>query len=145
MLNGFADFSVLVRNIIVANATPELRYCFSVVNSEDASSNQSGSLFRQNEDFVLFETEIDRVSRAGPGVESPRRAWAEITIGIFTKDVSDPIGKLRLLEEIGGWFADKTVGGVRFRQFQPLGESTLMGFRTHDAVINCAFELKPTR
>lgn len=142
MLESFADFEREVRGIIFSNATPEHRFCFGLEATEDASANNVGPLFNQNEDFLMFELFVDEVRRAGPGITSPRRAWATLTIGLMTKSTEDAIGYLDKLEQVAAWFADQTIGGIRFRQFVPRGSSAVMGFNSYDCTINCDFELK---
>lgn len=143
MLSTFADFQALIRDVVFSNAPAEMRFCFGLVNTEDASQNQAGDLFTQNGEFFIFEAETDRVGRAGPGHLSPRRVWATLSVTLASKETHDELELLRRLERVAGWFGDGTIGGVRFRQFVPLGSSSLMGFLAHDGVIGCDFEMTP--
>lgn len=142
MLATFAQFETSVREIVFNNAPPEMLFTFGISTPEDASGNQAGDLFKQDENFLLVETEILRVRRAGPSYFAPRRAWASISLGLLSKSTHNDIALLDQLENVASWFSDKTVGGVRYRQFEPLGNSPLMGFRAHDGIIHCDFELQ---
>ena len=145
MIETFADFEALVRDTVFANATADMLFCFELTNDDDASENAAGPLLKQDQDFFLFETDITGTRRTAISTIANRRAEGELLISLFTKDKGDPIGRKRRLEEVGAWFADMTVGGVRFRTLQPTGSGPLMGFRTYDAVIPCDFELKRMR
>ena len=142
MLESFADFERRVRGIIFQNAAADHLFCFGLEATEDASANNAGPLFSQNADFLMFELDVERVKRAGPGMECPRRAWATLTIGLMTKSTNDDIGYLDKLEQVAAWFADQTIGEIRFRQFVPRGSSAVMGFNSYDCTIDCDFELK---
>lgn len=142
MIESFADFERRVRGMIFSNAPADMKFCFSLEATEDASANAAGPLFEQNDDFLMFEIDVDRVRRAGPGVHSPRRAWGTLTIGLITKTTEDSIGYLEKLEQVAAWFADQTIEGIRFRQFVPRGSSALMGFNSYDCTISCDFELQ---
>ena len=145
MLNSFTDFEKSVRDTIFENASPDLRFCFSLSSPVDASANQAGDLFRQNGDFLLVETNIQSVRRAGVSWDAPRRIYADLTLSWVTKDVANDLEKLDALEEISRWFSEQTINGVRYRQLIPLGGFPLMGFMSYDGTLNCDFELRTAK
>lgn len=144
MIETFTEFEKLVRDQVFENVDPSDLFAFSLAHPDDASANGAGDLFAQNQDFLLFESSIETVRRAGPGTASPRRAWGTLLIGVVTKKTHNRIAALSRLEEVAGWFGSKTIGGVRFRELLPVEPSPLMGFTSHDGVIHFDFELKAT-
>lgn len=145
MLSSFADFDRSVRDIVFENAPPDLKFCFSLASPNDVSANQAGDLFSQNEDFLLVETQIQGVRRAGVSWDAPRRIYADLTLSWVTKDVANDLEKLDALEEISRWFSEQTINGVRYRQLIPLGGFPLMGFMSYDGTLNCDFELRTAK
>lgn len=145
MLSSFADFDRSVRDIVFENAPPDLKFCFSLATPIDVSANQAGDLFNQNEDFLLVETQIQGVRRAGVSWDAPRRIYADLTLSWVTKDVANDLEKLDALEEISRWFSEQTINGVRYRQLIPLGGFPLMGFMSYDGTLNCDFELRTAK
>lgn len=142
MLESLADFEVAVRDRVFDMAGTGYRFSFEATDAIDASDNDAGALFDQNEDFWLFEADIDDTGRAGPGASSPRRAWGSLSLTLFTKAPVNKVPALRELETVAGWFRDQTVGGIRFRSFLPVQPARIQGFTAYSGVITCAFELK---
>jgi hypothetical protein len=145
VIETFAEFQAVIRDTVFSNAPADMRFCFDLINCDDASANAAGPLLKQGEDFFVFQHDIDRVRRTGVSAMADRRVDAELQITLYTKDKSDPLGCARRLEEVGAWFADNTISRVRFRTYQPTGSGPFMGFLAHDAFIPCDFELKRMR
>lgn len=142
MFATFADFDKAIREIVFDNAPDDMRFSFDTDLVEDVGTLDSGQLFQQNEDFWIFHYEVRRVSRAGPGHFSPRRAWVSLSISLATKKVGNSLQMLQALERVTPWFEGQTVSGIRFREFSPLPSYPLRGFEILEGEINCEFELK---
>lgn len=143
---GLADVTTgleLIQDIVFENIDPTLRFTFEPMSARDVSGQYVGSLFEQNEAFVMFEAEIDDTRRAGPSQASPGRAYGGLTICLYTKNIDNAIADSRLVEVFSGWFAEKTVKGIRFRTFVPLKPSKLMGFTVYSGMLNFDFETQP--
>lgn len=145
MIQSFVEFEKSFRSYVFSRVSVNDLFAFSVANPTDASDNQAGELFLQDQDFLLFETEIYSTRRAGPSTSAPRRARGTLTIGVVTKGLDNEIASLGRLEEVAEWFGDSTVGEVRYREFFPTGPSPLRGFTSYDGAIDFDFDLAPMR
>lgn len=145
MLSSLTDLEARVRDYILTKVTPEMLYAFDFVEGQDLSENDAGVLLEQNQDFWLFELNIVRTGRAGPSRVSPRRAWGELDIAIFTKAPRDKVKFNTLLEGVANWFQDETVDGIRFRTFLPTSTVPMHGFTSYNGVINFEFEIALSR
>lgn len=143
MLDTMTQALAEIREIVFDNAPPTARFAFSFVEDEDVGSMQAGPLFDQNEDFLLFETEVSEVRRAGVSSASPTRCWGELAITLHSKNGLKEIRHRGDLESVATWFAEKTIRGIRFRTFTPLSTSRVNGFVAYGGVLNFDFETKP--
>lgn len=135
------DGEIAIRDTVFEMAPADLRFCFGLVDDTDAGSGAAGPLFKQNKEFCLFEAQIDDVGRAGPSVASPTRCFGSLAISVLSKDSAKEITNRRFLEQVSGWFTEKTIRGIRFRTFQPVSPTRLMGFTSYTGVINFDFEI----
>lgn len=142
-MNDIFEIHHVVRDQVLSNLWVGGRVCFSLFQPDDAGPLQAGNLFNQNLDFIMVEVMIDDVRRAGPGVLSPRRVWGGLELGHYTKDRLDPLLATRTLEQVGDWFREETIGGVRFRDFLPTGEVRDRGFQVQTATLPFQFETQP--
>lgn len=144
MLDSLTDLEVRVRDYVLGRSGAR-RVTFDVIEGIDCSSNVSGDLFKQDEDFLLFELNVDDVRRAGPGWVSPRRVHGALDISLFTKQPMDKLKYGRELEQVADWFQDQTISGIRFRSFVPTPAVPINGFTAYNGVINIDFEIHLTR
>lgn len=135
----------LFRDYVFTKCSNDMRYAFDFTEGLDVSSNAAGCLLEQDNDFWLFEWNIDNVGRAGPSRASPRRYWGALDVSVFTKAPRDKVKFTGLVEGVANWFQDETVSGIRFRTFLPNPAAPLKGFTTYSGVINFDFETPPTR
>lgn len=133
----------VAREIAFDHLWPGTGICFSLYQAEDAGPGSRGELFHQNADFLMLEVVIDDVRKSGPGVHSPNRVWGGIQLAYHTKDRLDAITPRFRLEEAGNWFSQKTLNGVRFREFVPTGDGRDRGFQWYSATIAFEFETQP--
>lgn len=143
MLQYISDSEAIIRELVLDQADPVLRYAFDFSEDTDVGLSNAGPLFKQDADFVLFESEVDNTFRAGPSQVSPTRCQGILAITLFTKDGAKALTHARQLEDISYWFANKTIRLVRFRPFTPLSTTRVMGFTAYSGVINFDFELQP--
>lgn len=143
MMNSYVEALADIRDVVFANAPANMRFAFDFVYAEDVSDHQAGSLFDQDEDFYLFEAEVDTVRRAGPSRVSPTRYWGSLSISVNTKVFGREIPYLQALETISSWFAEKTIGDIRFRTFTPMSTSRVRGFDSYSGVLSFDFETAP--
>lgn len=138
-----ADALSAIRKIAIDNAAPTLRYAFDFTEDTDVGDTAAGPLFKQDQDFLLLETEVEQSERAGPSVASPLRYYGSLYVSAMTKTSGKDLTHLRNLEDFSAWYADKTIRGIRFRTFTPTGNPRLMGFTAYTGVINFDFEIQP--
>ncbi len=141
MKSSITDALIACREVVFDSAQPGTRFAFCTSDDEDAGDSQAGPLFKQDEDFVIFEFDVDSARRAGPGALSPTRHWGTAAISIQTKTQGREIFYMRQLEQYANWFAEKTIRSIRFRTFTPLPRSRLIGFTSYQGVINFDFEV----
>lgn len=144
MLSSLTDLDVRVRNFVFERAVG-MRFAFEMTEALDLGELKVGDLFEQNEDFWLFELNIDDVRRAGPGWVSPRRVEGSLDIALLTKAPRDKVKFSRQLEEVADWFQDDTITGIRFRSFIPTPAVPIRGFTAYNGVINLQFEINLAR
>lgn len=137
------DIHRVVRERLFANLPAGMGLCFSLYQTTDAGPDQKGELFQQDDPFLMVETRIDEVRKAGPGVHSPNRVFGALEITLQSKDRLDMIGAHHLLEQAGNWFAQETIEGVRFREFIPTGDGRDRGFQTYAGTVVFEYETQP--
>jgi len=143
MLIDTTESLARIRTIVFDNAAPDLLFSFEWLSARDYSGQYAdGSLFDQNNPFMIFDASVDEVKRAGPSLASPTRAWGTLGITLHTKNTDDDLSNLRQLEVFSAWFAEKTVRDIRFRTFTPLGTSRAKGFLTFSGVLSFDFEIQ---
>lgn len=138
-----ADALSTIRKIAIDNAAPTLRYAFDFTEDTDVGDTAAGPLFKQDQDFLLLETEVEQSERAGPSVASPLRYYGSLYVSVLSKSSGKDLTHLRNLEDFSAWYADKTIRGIRFRTFTPTGNPRLLGFTAYTGVINFDFEIQP--
>lgn len=138
---SLVEAEVRIRKYVASQAATGMLYGFDFEEGFDFSLQDVGSLLEQENDFWLFECHVMRTGRAGPGQNSPRRAWCEMDITLFTKQARDKIRFTSQVEAVSNWFADKTIDGIRFRSFEPTPATPLHGFTAYGGVINYQFEI----
>lgn len=138
-----ADALSAIRKIAIDNAAPTLRYAFDFTEDTDVGDTAAGPLFKQDQDFLLLETEVEQSERAGPSVASPLRYYGSLYVSVLSKSSGKDLTHLRNLEDFSAWYADKTIRGIRFRTFTPTGNPRLLGFTAYTGVINFDFEIQP--
>jgi hypothetical protein len=143
-LDRVNDIHSVVRGVLFDNLWSEAGLCFSIFQVEDASAHLRGNLFQQDHPFLMCEVVIDIVRKAGPGIHSPNRVWGGLELTYYAKERLDLLASHRLVEEAGDWFAQKTLGGVRFRECIPTSEGSLRGFHAAAATVAFEYETKPT-
>jgi hypothetical protein len=141
MLTSITDLHTHVRDIVFNRAPEGLRFTFDLDEAQDLGTAQAGSLLEQNADFVLFDVEVIDVRRAGPSDASPQRCHGSLTLELFSKAPLDEVAYGRQLEQLGSWFADQTLLGIRFRSFLPLRRARAHGFVAYRGAINLDFEI----
>lgn len=141
MLNTQTEALGLIRDIVLENIGDSTSFAFSFSEDEDISTRGAGPLFKQEDDFYLFESELVETRRVGPSFVSPTRCWGELNISLHTKNGSRELFHKNLLETVSNWFAEKTVRDIRFRTFIPMGTTRVMGFTTYSGVINFDFDI----
>lgn len=138
------DIHQVVRERLFARLPAGLGVCFSYFQTQDAGPAQLGELFHQDADFLLFEVVIDSVRRAGPGKHTHKKVRGGIELSLHTKDQLDLVGLEKRLEDAGNWFAEETIGGVRFREFFPTGlVGRDRGFQYSGGTVPFEFETQP--
>lgn len=132
-----------IRKMLFDNIRPNDAFCFSLDTPIDASVNQLGDLFEQNDDFFILEVETDGVVPAGASKLSPRIMSGGIEIRYLSKNRMDDLGAKARLEEIGEWFAQQTVGGIHFYEYFHSGYGRLLGFQRYTGTIPFDCEIQP--
>lgn len=140
MLSSLADLHIRMRDHVFAMAQPGTRFAFDL-DGVDVGDLQCGELFEQNDDFWLFEIDVDDVRRAGPGTGSPKRCSGSLSITYCTKTAGNAVPALAQLESVAAWFSDQTITGIRYRSFVPIRSARIQGFTAHSGVMNCDFEI----
>jgi hypothetical protein len=141
MLASLTDLDVRFRDYLVTKVTPDMLFGYDFVEGLDVSVNDAGVLLEQDQDFWLFELNIDRTSRAGPSQVAPRSVQASLDITLFTKSPRDKVKYGRKVEAVADWFQDQTINGIRFRTFEPVPPTPLHGFTAYGGVTNMVFEI----
>ena len=141
MKASITEAMIHCREAVFDSVGPGTRFAFGLADDTDVGDMAAGPLFKQDNDFFLFEFDVDTTRRAGPGVNSPTRCWGTLAISLQTKDQGREIRFMRQLEQVASWFAEKTVRDIRFRTFTPLPRSRLIGFTSYQGVINFDFEI----
>jgi hypothetical protein len=142
MLTSMVDLHIRMRDHVFYRAEPDMRFAFDIVDAIDVGDMQAGELFEQNEDFWLFEIEVEDVGRAGPGMNSPKRCSGSLSITLCTKAASNAVPSLASLETVARWFENQTIHGIRFRSFLPVRPAKIQGFTAYSGVMNCDFEIQ---
>ena len=140
-LSSQTELEIRFRNYVDGKVSPQLRYAYDLAEGLDLSANNSGDLFKQNNDFVLFELGITDVRRAGPSVVSPTKVWGTLDLALFTKATRDKVKFGGELEAFANWFQSETISGIRFREYVPTSVIPLHGFTSYNGVINFEFEI----
>lgn len=140
-LSSQTELEIRFRNYVDGKVSPQTRYAYDLAEGLDLSDNKSGDLFKQNNDFVLFELGITDVRRAGPSVVSPTRVWGTLDLSLFTKATRDKVTFGGELEAFANWFQNETISGIRFREYVPTSVVPLHGFTSYNGVINFEFEI----
>lgn len=143
MLDNITEVRRVIRKRVLDNLGGEDAVCFTLDESTDAGPNQRGDLFDQNKPFYMVEIEIDEVVATGPGSHAWRRVMARVDLAYLTKDRLDDLNSHARLEAAGGWFADQTLDGIRFRNFVPIDEGRFLGFQRYTATVPFECEIKP--
>lgn len=142
MYDSITEVRRAIREIVFANLLADDSVCFDLEITDDAGPVGRGDLFEQDHEFFMVETVIDETRPAGPGVTSPTRVWGAVDLRFLTKSGLDELGAHQRLEDVGGWFADKTIEGIRFRQFLPTDKGRLLGFIRYAATVPFECEIK---
>lgn len=145
LVEDFPHIDIIIRDTVFAGASPEDKFTWDIGEPMDVSDNEVGHLFRQEDPFFLIETDISSVHRAGPGMDSRRRVQGALLISYLTKNQADRIVALTELGRMASLFGDSTIDGIRFRQYQPVGSTQMMGFMSYDSAIPFDLELRPMR
>lgn len=140
-LSSQTELEIRFRNYVDGKVSTQTRYAYDLAEGLDLSDNKSGDLFKQNNDFVLFELGITDVRRAGPSVVSPTRVWGTLDLSLFTKATRDKVTFGGELEAFANWFQNETISGIRFREYVPTSVVPLHGFTSYNGVINFEFEI----
>lgn len=143
MLPTWVDALSRIQDIVFENIAPDQSFSFETFTGRDYSGLVKGSLFEQNNDFVVFEADVDTIRRAGPSKVSPSRAWGVLSISLHTKDQDNNLAQLGRLDVFSDWFAEKTVKDIRFRTFIPSSTSRVMGFLSFSGVLSFEYEIQP--
>lgn len=133
------DAELEIRRKVVSIGLAEA-YTFDVFTFEDASALGYGDLTKQDAAFLLFTSEIMNSRRAGPSLVSPTRYYADLRIEYRTK-TPKTLADCRILESVANEFAEKTVGGIRFRTFTPMPARKSEGFIVYSGIIDFDFEI----
>lgn len=141
MLGSLTELDTRFRDWLRTKVTPDMRYAFDFVEGLDVSVNDAGALLEQNNDFWLFELNIDDTGRAGPSQVAPRRAVGSLDVSLFTKSPRDKVKYGRKVDTVAEWFQDRTINGIRFRTFAPVPPAALHGFTAYGGVTNIEFEI----
>ena len=144
MLESLTESEARVRKHVRSLAPADMLFAFDLVENLDLSDNDAGVLFEQDRDFYLFEIAYDSTGRAGPGMNSPGRAWATLDLAVYTKQPRDKVKFGLALEAVANWFQNKTVDGMRFRTYLPTSTVPMHGFTSYNGVINFQFEIVQT-
>lgn len=142
MLTSLVDLHTRMRDHVFSLAAPGTRFAFDIVDAIDVGDLQAGELFEQNEDFWLFEIDVEDIGRAGPGMNSPKRCSGSLSITLCTKAGSNAVPSLASLEAVAAWFENQTIQGIRFRSFLPVRPAKIQGFTAYSGVMNCDFEIQ---
>jgi hypothetical protein len=148
MLSSMTESHLRVRSYLndkFAAEKPDALYTFDLDECIDASLAESGVLLEQDQDFWLFELNIERGRRAGPSVVSPRRYRGELDLAFFTKKPRDQVKYTGMLEAVADWLQDQTINGIRFRTFNPTSPVDIHGFTSYNGVIVFEFDIYLTR
>lgn len=141
MLGSLTELDTRFRDWLLTKVTPDMRYGYDFVEGLDVSVNDAGVLLQQDNDFWLFELDIDGVGRAGPSQVAPRRVSGRLDVSLFTKGPRDKVKYGRKVEAVANWFQDQTINGIRFRTFTPVPPAPLHGFTAYGGVTNIEFEI----
>lgn len=136
------DIHRVVRDPLFLNLWPGTGVCFGLHQPYDAGPEQMGELFSQDNPFLMVEVRIDDVRKSGPGVHTPNRVFGGLEISYHSKDRLDMIGAHNLLEQAGNWYAQKTIEGVRFREFIPTGDGRDRGFQFYSGTVVFEYETR---
>lgn len=139
--DSLKDGEIRIRNYVHGKVTSDMLYAFDFTEGTDVSVNEVGVLLEQDQDFWLFEPRIARTGRAGPSWVSPRRAYGELDVTLFTKAPRDKVKFTGKVESVADWFQDQTISGIRFRTFTPTDPVAMHGFTAYSGVINYEFEI----
>lgn len=141
MLASLTELDTRFRDWLRGQVTPDMRYGFDFTEGLDVSVNDAGVLLEQNQDFWLFELNIDDTRRAGPSQVAPRRVLGSLDVSLFTKSPRDKVKYGRKVDTVAEWFQDRTINGIRFRTFTPVPPTPLHGFTAYGGVTNIEFEI----
>lgn len=139
------DVHKLVRDVVFDNLGGDMGLCFSPYQTTDAGPRGLGNLFHQDDPFLMVEVRVDDVEKIGPGVHTLNRVHGALEITYHTKDMLDDIGASQYLEDVGNWFAQKTIDGIVYREYIPTGDGRDRGFQTYAGTVVFQFETQPTR
>lgn len=141
MLASLTDLDVRFRDWLATKVTPDMLFGYEFIEGLDVSVNDAGVLLEQDNDFWLFELNVDRTGRAGPSQVAPRKVFGSLDISLFTKSPRDKVKYGRKVEAVADWFQDQTISGIRFRTFAPVPPAPLHGFTAYGGVTNIEFEI----
>ena len=137
---SIVDAELIIRTTALTKNAGVYPVTFDLHTMEDVTEQRKGDLFAQDSPFLQFHTEIISTGRVGPTTIAPTRIVANLFFAYFTKEPSY-IKDAKLQEQIGNWFAEQTIDGVRFRTFTPYLKSKENGFTQYLGVIDFDFEL----
>lgn len=138
-MEKITDVHRLVHKTVRTNLGAEEHLCFNYDHAQDVLHPKTTDLFKQDKDFYFVEVLIDSVQKAGPGVYTRNRVFGGIEITLYAKPW-EPLSAMDRLEQVGRWFSQKTIEGVRFREFTPTGDGRDSGFNSYSATLAFEFE-----
>lgn len=118
----------------------DLPYTFNTLTFVDSSKSSKGDLLKQNDPFLIVDIVPGRSQRVGPSKVSPTRYFYTLYLTYMTKG-NNHVKDAKLLEQIGEWFREQTVDGIRFRTFTPYPIGNDQGFTYFQCMIPFDFEL----
>lgn len=133
------DAQIVIMNHVKAKAG-DLPYTFNTMTFVDSSESAKGNLLAQNDPFLIVDIVPGTSKRVGPSKVSPTRYWYTLYLTYMTKKINH-VKDAKLLEEIGEWFREQTVDGIRFRTFTPYPIGNDQGFTYFQCMIPFDFEL----
>lgn len=142
MKKNLAEAKKVIRSAALAGIE-NISLAFSSDNPLDVTGRVRGSLYLQDEDFVVVEDVIASSRRVGPSQVSPTRYFGDLYITYFTKN-PNPIVDLQRLEDLADIFSEKSLDDVRFRTFTPFDPRMDNGFTAISGVVAYDFELYRT-